>query len=79
MRSSAPVDARRFRTYKKNNVHWFQALSEPAYIFNIHVNNINPEAKKRPAHLSRSEWRKAMDGRIKARLIDYGEVNKLYG
>ena len=64
----------------KDNVHWFQALSEPAYIFNIHVNNINPKAVEATGRVYVDpNGEKLSDGRIKARLIDYGEANKLYG
>jgi hypothetical protein len=52
---------------KKNNVHWFEALTEPAFIFNIHVLNVTPEGEK------------LAGGRIKAPLIDYHTSVKLFG
>ncbi|MBW3542655.1 MAG: hypothetical protein KY476_20520 [Planctomycetes bacterium] len=64
----------------KDNIHWFTALSEPAYIFNIHVLNIapgggiptgrvylNPEGRKRP------------DGLIEAPRIGYKQSHELFG
>lgn len=64
----------------KDNVHWFQALSEPAFIFNIHVDNINPNSGKSTGRVYLDpNGEKLSDGRIKARLIDYDESNKLYG
>lgn len=64
----------------KDNVHWFQAQSEPAFIFNIHVNNINPKATEATGRVYIDpNGEKLSDGRIKARLIGYDESNKLYG
>jgi hypothetical protein len=64
----------------KDNVHWFQSQSEPAYIFNIHVNNINPKAVEATGRVYLDpNGEKLSDGRIKARLINYDESNKLYG
>jgi hypothetical protein len=64
----------------KDNIHWFQALSEPAFIFNIHVDNINPNSGKSTGRVYLDpNGEKLSDGRIKARLIDYDESNKLYG
>ncbi|MES2790875.1 MAG: hypothetical protein V4719_14780 [Planctomycetota bacterium] len=64
----------------KDNVHWFQALSAPAYIFNIHVNNINPQATESTGRVYLDpHGEKLSDGRIKARLIGYDESKKRYG
>lgn len=64
----------------KDNVHWFQALSEPAFIFNIHVDNINPSSGKSTGRVYVDpNGEKLSDGRIKARLIGHDESNKLYG
>lgn len=64
----------------KDNIHWFQAQSEPAFIFNIHVNNINPKATEATGRVYLDpHGEKLSDGRIKARLIGYDESNKLYG
>lgn len=64
----------------KDNVHWFQAMSEPAFIFNIHVDGINPTSGKQTGRVYVDpNGEKLSDGRIKARLIDHDESNKLYG
>jgi len=64
----------------KDNVHWFQALSDQAFIFNIHVDNINPNSGKSTGRVYLDpNGEKLSDGRIKARLINYDESNKLYG
>ena len=63
----------------KDNVHWFQSLSESAFIFNIHVDGINPKASGTGRVYLDPNGEKLSDGRIKARLIEYDESNKLYG
>jgi hypothetical protein len=64
----------------KDNVHWFQALSETAFIFNIHVMDVRPGA---PAATGRGyvdpNGEKLSDGLIRAKLVDYKTVNELYG
>ena len=65
---------------KKNNVHWFEALSEPAFIFNIHVFNVSPGlgAPTGRVYLN-PEGEKLAGGRIKAPRIDYHTSVKLFG
>jgi hypothetical protein len=64
----------------KDNVHWFQAITEPAFIFNIHVMDVNPESKLKTGRVYLDpEGEKLSDGKIRARLIDYDEANRLYG
>ena len=64
----------------KDNVHWFKATSESAYIFNIHVMNVNPESKQRTGRIYIDPaGEKLSEGRIKARRIGSDEVLKLYG
>ena len=64
----------------KDNVHWFQALEEPAFIFNIHVSGINPEIADTTGRVYLDpQGEKLKDGLIRARRVDYEEVNKLYG
>jgi hypothetical protein len=64
----------------KNNVHWFQALSEPAYIFNIHVLSLNPDG---PAPTGRvyidPQGEQLADGLIRAKRIGYKQAHQLYG
>jgi hypothetical protein len=64
----------------KDNVHWFQALSGPAFIFNIHVTGVNPDNSEPTGRLYVDpHGEKLSDGRIRARRLDYEEANKLYG
>ena len=64
----------------KDNVHWFKAEDEPAYIFNIHVFGLNPESGKRTSRVYVDpKGEKLDDGLIRARLIDYKEAHRLYG
>jgi hypothetical protein len=64
----------------KDNVHWFQAITEPAFIFNIHVMDVNPTSKLKTGRIYLDpEGEKLADGKIRARLIDYDEANRMYG
>lgn len=64
----------------RDNVHWFQALSEPAFIFNIHVLNVKPGSQLSTGRIYVDpNGEKLKDGLIRARLVEYDEVNKLYG
>lgn len=61
----------------KDNVHWFQATADESYIFNIHVMNVKPGKTGRVYIDPNGE--KLAGGKIKARKINHGEANKLYG
>ncbi len=64
----------------KDNVHWFEALDEPAYIFNIHVLGLNPESKKKTGRVYIDPaGEKLKDGLIRARRVTYAEVTRRYG
>jgi hypothetical protein len=64
----------------KDNIHWFQATSDRAYIFNIHVLNVNPGGKQRTGRVYLDpNGEKLSDGRIKAKKLTTKEVYKLYG
>lgn len=64
----------------KDNVHWFQALSETAFLFNIHVMGINPDNKEPTGRIYVDpNGEKLKDGLIRARRIAYEDANKLYG
>ena len=64
----------------KDNIHWFEALSDSAFVFNIHVTGVSPE-KKAPSSRVYVDpnGEKIEGGRIRARLIDHEEADKLYG
>ena len=63
----------------KDNIHWFTATSERAFIFNIHVMNVDPEKKNTGRVYLDPNGEKLSDNRIKARRVSAGEVYKLYG
>ncbi|WP_422926790.1 hypothetical protein [Singulisphaera sp. PoT] len=64
----------------RDNVHWFTAQSETAFIFNIHVMDTNPENSRKPGRVYVDPiGEKISGGRIKAPKITYGRANQLYG
>jgi hypothetical protein len=64
---------------KKDNVHWFEALTDSAFVFNIHVMGL-PGNPKNPGRIYIDpNGEKIEGGKIRARLIDHDEANKLYG
>ena len=64
---------------KKDNVHWFEALTDSAFVFNIHVMNL-PGNPKNPGRVYIDpNGEKIEGGKIRARLIDHDEATKLYG
>jgi hypothetical protein len=64
----------------RDNVHWFQAESEHAFIFNIHVNNTDPGNTRKPGRVYVDPLgEKVSGGLIKAPKISYGKANQLYG
>jgi len=64
----------------KNNVHWFQALTEPAYIFNIHVMNLNPAGPLPTGRVYLDPAGEPLgDGTIRAKRLGYKQAHQLYG
>ncbi|HZN32417.1 MAG TPA: hypothetical protein VFB80_01310 [Pirellulaceae bacterium] len=63
----------------KDNIHWFTATSEQAFIFNIHVNGVDPKRKDTGRVYLDPNGEKLSDGRIRAKRVTSGEVYKLYG
>ena len=65
----------------KDNVHWFTNLrKEPAFIFNIHVNNTDPGNPKSPGRVYIDpNGEKVSGGLTKAPKITYGKANQMYG
>ena len=61
----------------KDNVHWFTATSDRAFIFNIHVMSVRPGKTGRIYIDPNGE--KLSGGRIKAKKLNHTEVYKLYG
>jgi len=64
----------------KNNIHWFKAVTEPAFILNIHVLNLEPDW---PAPTGRvyvdPAGEQLSEGLVRARRIGYREAHELYG
>lgn len=64
----------------KDNVHWFQATSDKAFIFNLHVMDVNPGTTKATGRVYVDpEGEKVAGGAIRARLINFQEANQKYG
>jgi hypothetical protein len=63
----------------KDNIHWFTATSDKAFIFNIHVMNVDPVKKNTGRVYLDPNGEKISDGRIRAKRLSSGEVYKLYG
>jgi hypothetical protein len=64
----------------KDNVHWFKAITEPAFIFNLHVMGIRPGASEPTGRIYLDpQGEQLAGGLIKARRIGYEESLKLYG
>jgi hypothetical protein len=64
----------------KDNVHWFTAESDVAFLFNIHVMGTNPENPKTAARVYVDPVGEPVSGGlIKAPKISYGKANQMYG
>lgn len=63
----------------RDNVHWFTAKTETAFLFNIHVLNVDPTVKKNGRVYIDPEGEKLADGTIRARRINAREANQKYG
>ncbi len=63
----------------KDNVHWFKATSETAYIFNIHVLNVDPSIKRSGRVYVDPDGEKLAGGKIRAKKMKSAEAFKKYG
>lgn len=64
----------------KDNVHWFQALSDTAFIFNLHVLNVRPSKGDATGRVYLDPTgEKLADGTIRARRLDHKEAHQLFG
>jgi hypothetical protein len=65
---------------QKDNIHWFKALSEPVFMFNIGVFRIE-ESKEFSGRdcVDPLGGERLKDGLIRARRIEIKEAYKLYG
>lgn len=64
----------------KDNVHWFQAITESAFIFNIHLLGVRPGSSVRTGRVYVDPaGEKLSDGTIRAKVIDFRTATELYG
>lgn len=63
----------------KDNVHWFKATTNTAYIFNIHVLNVDPEIKRSGRVYIDPFGEKLAGGRIKAEKLKSAEAFRRFG
>jgi len=64
----------------KDNVHWFQAMSDQAFIFNLHVMDVNPGTKLSTGRVYIDPQGESIAGGLtRARVINFKEANQLYG
>lgn len=63
----------------KDNIHWFEATSENAFIFNIHVLNIDAEIKRGGRVYVDPEGEKLAQGLIKAKRLTHKQAYEKFG
>lgn len=64
----------------KDNVHWFEALSEPGFVFNIHVIGYDPSIKDPSGRLYLDPLGEPVaGGLIRAKQLTYVECNEKFG
>ena len=64
----------------KDNIHWFKSRDEAAFIFNLHLLDVNPNNPKQTGRIYLDPAGEALDdGLVRARLIDSKEAHLLYG
>jgi hypothetical protein len=64
----------------KDNVHWFKAASDTAFIFNVHIMGYNPESTKTPNRVYVDpEGEKVAGGLIVAKKISSKQCHEKYG
>jgi len=64
----------------KDNIHWFKAMSEGAYIFNVHIIGYDPTIKETSGRLYLDpDGEKLSGGRVKALKMSSADCHKKYG
>ncbi|HVR84584.1 MAG TPA: hypothetical protein VMU54_09750 [Planctomycetota bacterium] len=63
----------------KDNVHWFEALSDSAFVFNIHVMGLKTNPKSPGRVYVDPNGEKIEGGKIRGKILDHEECTKLYG
>jgi hypothetical protein len=64
----------------KDNVHWFQALSETAFIFNIHVLEVRKGGGESTGRVYLDpNGEKVAGGLIRAKRLEHKQAHEIYG
>lgn len=64
----------------KDNVHWFKALEDKSFIFNIHLLGIDPKSKQRTGRVYVDpNGKEIAGGLIRAARLNSKEAHRLYG
>lgn len=64
----------------KDNVHWFQATSETAFIFNIHVLEVRPGGGESTGRVYLDpNGEKIAGGLIRAKRLEHKQAHEIYG
>ena len=64
----------------RDNVHWFKAVAEPSFIFNIHILNVRPDSKSSTGRVYLDPNGESLKGGlIRAPRLGYKEAHQLYG
>ena len=64
----------------KDNIHWFKALTEPAFIFNIHLLNVRPGSARPTGRVYVDpNGERVKGGFVLANRLGYKEAQKMYG
>jgi hypothetical protein len=64
----------------KDNVHWFESLSETGFVFNIHVIGYDPAIKDASGRLYLDPLGERVDGGlVRAKKLTYVECNEKFG
>jgi hypothetical protein len=67
-------------TDQKDNVHWFKALEDKAFIFNIHILGFDPNSEKRTGRVYVDpQGKRIAGGLIRAPRISSKQSHQLYG
>jgi len=78
-RKFVPGDCSTVSDYK-DNIHWFKAATEGAFLFNIHILNVTPGSKRPTGRVYVDpNGEKLQGGRIRAKRISYKEAKRLFG
>jgi hypothetical protein len=64
----------------RDNIHWFEALTEPGFVFNLHVIGYDPALEGAPGRLYLDpDGEKVGNGLIRARKLTVTESHQKYG